>query len=87
MYFTSGHVKAPVNHHAVSVSGVEDEDNLIEKGATLKLVSNQFKFTEGPTADKWGNVFFTDQPNNRIWKYGTDGTLSYLWKMQEGQMV
>jgi gluconolactonase len=39
-------------------------------------VSSQFKFTEGPASDAQGNVFFTDQPNNRIWKYATDGTLS-----------
>jgi gluconolactonase len=42
----------------------------------LELVTKQFKFTEGPSADKQGNVFFTDQPNNTIWKYGVDGTLS-----------
>ena len=40
-----------------------------------KLVSRQFLFTEGPAADKEGNVFFTDQPNNTIWKYDTDGIL------------
>ena len=45
-------------------------------GATPQLVSRQFKFTEGPAADKAGNVFFTDQPNDKIWKYATDGTLS-----------
>lgn len=26
--------------------------------------------------DKQGNVFFTDQPNDKIWKYDTDGNLS-----------
>jgi len=40
------------------------------------LVSDQFKFTEGPASDAQGNVFFTDQPNNRIWKYSTEGKLS-----------
>ncbi|WP_410780103.1 SMP-30/gluconolactonase/LRE family protein [Hymenobacter sp. 5516J-16] len=44
--------------------------------ATPRLVAKQFKFTEGPAVDKAGNVFFTDQPNNKIWKYGTDGKLS-----------
>lgn len=43
---------------------------------SLKLVSSQFKFTEGASVDKQGNVFFTDQPNDKIWKYGTDGKLS-----------
>ena len=49
---------------------------VIEDGAELQLVSNQFKFTEGPATDKDGNVFFTDQPNDKIWKYDTDGNLS-----------
>ncbi|WP_375416665.1 SMP-30/gluconolactonase/LRE family protein [uncultured Hymenobacter sp.] len=45
-------------------------------GAVPRLVSRQFKFTEGPAVDKAGNVFFTDQPNDKIWQYATDGTLS-----------
>src|SRR5471030_3554863 len=40
------------------------------------LISKQFSFTEGASVDKKGNVFFTDQPNNKIWKYSTDGKLS-----------
>lgn len=43
---------------------------------SLKLISSQFKFTEGASVDKQGNVFFTDQPNDKIWKYGIDGKLS-----------
>ncbi len=50
--------------------------SVIAEGATLQLISNQFSFTEGPAADKHGNIYFTDQPNNKIWKYGTDGRLS-----------
>lgn len=44
--------------------------------AVPRLVARQFAFTEGPAADQAGNVFFTDQPNNKIWKYSTDGKLS-----------
>ncbi|WP_316800843.1 SMP-30/gluconolactonase/LRE family protein [Pedobacter frigidisoli] len=43
---------------------------------SLKLISSQFKFTEGASVDKQGNVFFTDQPNDKIWKYDTQGQLS-----------
>lgn len=42
----------------------------------LKLISSQFKFTEGCTPDKAGNVYFTDQPNDKLWKYGVDGKLT-----------
>lgn len=44
--------------------------------AKVELVSDQFSFTEGPAADKKGNIFFTDQPNNAIWKYDVKGKLS-----------
>ena len=43
---------------------------------TPVLISNKFSFTEGPAVDKEGNIFFTDQPNNQIWKYSIDGKLS-----------
>jgi len=52
------------------------EDSLIAPGATVQLISSQFSFTEGPSVDKAGNIFFTDQPNDKIWKYDTDGKLS-----------
>ena len=51
-------------------------ESKIALGATLVLISSQFSFTEGPAADKEGNVFFTDQPNDKIWKYDTEGKLS-----------
>lgn len=59
--------------HAQKAGG---DSSIVAKGATLQLISNQFSFTEGPAADKNGNIYFTDQPNNKIWKYGTDDKLS-----------
>lgn len=50
--------------------------NIIADGAVPRLISKQFSFTEGPAVDKKGNIFFTDQPNNKIWEYDTDGMLS-----------
>ena len=45
-------------------------------GAKLRLLADSFKFTEGPATDKQGNVFFTDQPNNRIMEWSVEGKLS-----------
>jgi gluconolactonase len=42
----------------------------------LEKLAGGFDFTEGPTCDADGNVFFTDQPNNRILKWSVDGRLS-----------
>ena len=45
-------------------------------GAVLVKLSGDLQFAEGPTCDPAGNVFFTDQPNNRIMKWSLDGKLS-----------
>lgn len=35
----------------------------------LEVLGTGFSFTEGPAVDKHGNVFFTDQPNDRIYRW------------------
>ncbi|MFN8357902.1 MAG: SMP-30/gluconolactonase/LRE family protein [Spirosomataceae bacterium] len=59
-----------------SLSQRADSVRTVKPGAVLVQVSKQFSFTEGPAVDKKGNIYFTDQPNDRIWKYDTDGKLS-----------
>jgi gluconolactonase len=49
---------------------------LAVKGALPEKIASGFSFTEGPAADREGNVFFTDQPNDRIMKYDISGKLS-----------
>lgn len=51
-------------------------DTVLAPGAKVEKLAGEFQFTEGPTADAAGNVFFTDQPNNRILKWSVDGRLS-----------
>jgi gluconolactonase len=48
----------------------------VADGARPEKVADGFKFTEGPAVDADGNVYFTDQPNDRIHKYDTAGKLS-----------
>jgi gluconolactonase len=50
--------------------------DIVAEGAEVKLLAAEFKFTEGPAADKDGNVYFTDQPNDRIMIWSVDGKLS-----------
>ncbi len=45
-------------------------------GAAVKLLADTFKFTEGPAVDAQGNVYFTDQPNNKIYKWSVESKLS-----------
>jgi gluconolactonase len=49
---------------------------IIKSGIKLEKLSGDFIFTEGPAADAQGNVFFTDQPNDRIMVWNTKGELS-----------
>lgn len=48
------------------------QEPIIADGEQLTLLADDFKFTEGPAADEQGNVFFTDQPNNRILKWNAE---------------
>lgn len=52
------------------------ENPILSPGVELQKLTNGFSFTEGPACDAFGNVFFTDQPNDRILRWGTDGQLS-----------
>ncbi|MGD2093771.1 MAG: SMP-30/gluconolactonase/LRE family protein [Phycisphaerales bacterium] len=60
---------------AVTKSDAEKQ-GIIAPGAKVVKLAGGFKFTEGPAVDAQGNVFFTDQPNNRIHKWSVDGKLS-----------
>jgi len=51
---------------------------VILQDAEVKKLADGFLFTEGPAADKDGNVFFTDIPNNRIHKWTTNDALKLV---------
>ncbi len=51
-------------------------DSPVATGAKPVKLSGAFKFTEGPAVDADGNVYFTDQPNDRIHIWSADGKLS-----------
>ena len=59
----------------VSAQNVADND-IIAKGAKVEMLAEGFSFTEGPAVDKSGNVYFTDQPNNRI----------LMWSVQNNKL-
>ena len=51
-------------------------DGVVAPGAKLEKLAGDFKFTEGPTCDARGNLFFVDQPNDRIMEWSAAGKLS-----------
>mgnify|MGYP003413628629 CR=1 FL=1 len=51
-------------------------ERVVAPEAIVEKLAGGFAFTEGPTCDPDGNVLFTDQPNDRILKWSTEGRLS-----------
>ncbi|MBP7934338.1 MAG: SMP-30/gluconolactonase/LRE family protein [Phycisphaerae bacterium] len=60
------------------------EGGVTAPGAKVEKLSGEFEFTEGATCDRDGNVFFTDQPNDRIVRWSVDGKLS-TWMKPSGR--
>ena len=50
--------------------------SLIAPGAKVIQVATGFTFTEGPACDQTGNIYFSDIPHSRIYKWSTDGVLT-----------
>jgi gluconolactonase len=49
---------------------------ILAEDATVERLAGEFAFTEGPASDAQGNVYFTDQPNDRILKWSVSGELT-----------
>lgn len=54
----------------------EPRNNVIAPGAVVEKLAGGFAFTEGPGCDPHGNVYFTDQPNDRIMRWDVEGRLA-----------
>jgi gluconolactonase len=66
----------------VEGSTIFDLTCLVSPGAhgRLDTLGTGFSFTEGPAVDKNGNIFFTDQPNDKIhkWSANTGAITTFL---------
>jgi gluconolactonase len=60
----------------VFISAPTFSAGVVAPGATPLKLADSFEFTEGPAVDKAGNLYFTDQPNDRIMKWSVDGKLT-----------
>ncbi len=61
------------------------EDPIVAEGAQVTLVAADYEFTEGPAVDTNGNVFFTDQPNDKIIKWSADDNTVSVYMEPSGR--
>src|SRR5688572_27676511 len=64
-----GASKRPPANELVPRSDIYDPFGLVSRHGGLEVLAEGFSFTEGPAVDRRGNVFFTDQPNDRIYRW------------------
>ena len=68
--FRAGHPLATVAVLALLVNAASAQEGaLIAPGAAVRRLATGFTFLEGPAADGYGNVYFTDIPNERIHRW------------------
>jgi gluconolactonase len=60
----------------LSFNQTKSLDEIINTGTIVEKLADGFLFTEGPAADAKGNIYFTDQPNDRIMMWSLSGKLS-----------
>jgi gluconolactonase len=76
MNFKKYLIALPIFYIGFAFIQKEGKNEIIQPGAQLEKLAGGFLFTEGPASDKKGNVYFTDQPNNRIMVWSVSGELS-----------
>ncbi|RNI33036.1 SMP-30/gluconolactonase/LRE family protein [Rufibacter immobilis] len=62
-----------------------DQKAIVAKGAQVEKLGDGYSFTEGPAVDREGNVYFTDQPNNKIFKWSAGTGKITLFTDQAGR--
>jgi len=58
---------------------------IVAPNSSLEKLADGFAFTEGPVRDAQGNVFFTDQPNDRILKWSAETGEVTEWMKPAGR--
>lgn len=69
----------------VVLSCKAQQTSIVKNGAELVKVSYAYSFTEGPASDKAGNVYFTDQPNDKIIKWNAEDNSLSVFKEPAGR--
>lgn len=68
----------------ISSALFSQESGIIADKAEIKKVATGYAFTEGPAVSPDGRVFFTDQPNDKIYVWDENSGIS-LWSDDTGR--
>ena len=60
-------------------------NDIVAEGESPVRVSDSYSFTEGPATDARGDVYFTDQPNNKIYRWDCESGEITLFTDQSGR--
>ena len=60
-------------------------NEIVAEGEAPVRLADSYSFTEGPATDARGNVYFTDQPNNRIYRWNCESGEITLFTDQSGR--
>ncbi len=69
----------------MSANSQAPQNNIVAEGEVPVRVSDLYSFTEGPAVDAKGDVFFTDQPNNKIYHWDCISGEITLFTNQSGR--
>jgi gluconolactonase len=75
--------------HSWSISALappgQETEGLVASDAKVVKLAGGFEFTEGPAVDTEGNIYFTDIPNDKIYKWsGEEAKLSLFRENSHG---
>lgn len=69
----------------LAMAQIEDKKGIIQKDAELVKVQDGFSFTEGPAVNRFGDVYFTDQPNDKIHVWNAISNTVSVFKENAGR--
>ena len=72
--------------HIMRLTGKNSHSNaIVSEGEKPVRIADSYSFTEGPAVDSRGDVYFTDQPNNRIYHWDCETGEITLFTDQSGR--
>jgi gluconolactonase len=72
--------KPPDQNKPVQAGTQAEKRGVVAPGTKAEKLASGFTWAEGPAEDSEGNLFFTDNRENRLYKMSPDGTVSLFLK-------